>query len=62
MTAPAFDVAAFGGDPQAPPVPMVICWDDLDPSAYSDTVDGLSRWLVWLRRTYRIPATVFPPC
>jgi hypothetical protein len=62
MTAPAFDPAAFGGDPQAPPVPMVISRDDLDPLAYSDTLDGLSRWLAWFRRTYRIPATLFPPC
>jgi hypothetical protein len=59
---PVFDPAVFGGTPQAPPVPMVICWDELDPAGYQDTLDGLSRWLGWFRRTYRVPATVFPPC
>ena len=62
MTAPAFDVAAFGGDPDVPPVPMVVSWDDLDPAGYATTLHALSRWLAWFRITYRIPATVFPPC
>ncbi len=62
MTAPVFDMAAFGGAAEAPPVPMVICWDDLDPAGYSTTLDALSRWLQWFRSTYRVPATVFPPC
>ena len=63
MTAPpAFDPAAFGGHPEAPQVPMVICWEELDATSHATTLDELTQWLGWLRRTYRIPATVFPPC
>ena len=62
MTAPVFDPAIFGGDPESPPMPMVIRWDDLDPAGYSTTLTSLARWLQWFRSTYRIPATVFPPC
>ena len=58
MTIPA----VFGGDPDVPPVPMVICWDELDPTTYASTLEELSRWLVWFRRVYRVPSTVFPPC
>ena len=61
-TAPAFDPAVFGGDPQTPPVPMVICWDELDPAGYARTLRDLADWIDWLRRTYRVPATVIPPC
>jgi hypothetical protein len=58
---PVFDPALFGGTPQTPPVPVVICWDELDPAAYRDTLDGMSRWLGWFRRTYRVPATCSRP-
>ena len=61
-TAPAFDPAVFGGDPHAPPVPMVICWDELDPAGYVRTLRDLADWIDWFRRTYRVPATVIPPC
>ena len=57
-----FDPAVFGGRPEAPPVPVVICWEDLGPEEYGRTLGELAKWLAWLRRTYRIPATVFPPC
>ena len=57
-----FDPAVFGGDPQTPPVPMVICWDELDPAGYARTLRDLADWLDWLRRTYRLPYTVIPPC
>ena len=60
--APAFDPAVFGGDPQTPPVPMVICWDELDPAGYARTLRDLADWLDWLRGTYRLPYTVIPPC
>ena len=61
-SAPAFDPAVFGGDPQTPPVPMVICWDELDPAGYARTLRDLADWIDWFRRTYRVPATVIPPC
>ena len=60
--APMFDPAVFGGDPQTPPVPMVICWDELDPAGYARTLRDLADWLDWLRGTYRLPYTVIPPC
>ena len=62
MTQPAFDPATFGGQPSTPPVPMVVCWDDLPPDAYTNTLAELADWIGWLRSTYRIPATVLPPC
>ena len=34
-TVPAFDPAVFGGDPQTPPVPTAICWDELYPAGYA---------------------------
>ena len=62
MTAPVFDPATFGGQPSTPPVPMVVCWDDLPADAYTHTLADLADWIGWLRATYRIPATVLPPC
>jgi hypothetical protein len=59
VTPPIFDPATFGGQPSTPPVPMVVCWDDLPADAYTST---LADWIGWLRGTYRIPATVIPPC
>ena len=59
---PAFDPAVFGGDSQTPPVPMVICWDELDPAGYARTLRELADWTDWLRGTYRIPFAVIPPC
>ena len=59
---PAFDPAVFGGDPQAPPVPMVICWDELDPAGYIRTLRDLADWIDWFRSTYRVPSAVIPPC
>ncbi|ACV76875.1 hypothetical protein Namu_0455 [Nakamurella multipartita DSM 44233] len=41
---------------------MVVCWDDLDPSTYAHQLTELTDWISWLRATYRIPATVLPPC
>jgi len=38
MTAPVFDAAVFGRDPQTPPVPMVISWEELDPAGYARTL------------------------
>ncbi|HEY5115645.1 MAG TPA: hypothetical protein VIJ00_08990 [Nakamurella sp.] len=61
-TPPAFDPAVFGGDPQTPPVPMAICWNELDPAGYARTLRDLAGWITWLRSTYRVPATVIPPC
>lgn len=61
-TAPAFDPAVFGGDPQTPTVSMVICWYELDPAGYARTLRDLADWIDWFRRTYRVPATVIPPC
>ena len=62
MTQPAFDPATFGGQPSTPPVPMVVCWDDLPPDEYTHQLAELADWIGWLRATYRIPATVLPPC
>ena len=62
MTQPAFDPALFGGQPSTPPIPMVVCWDDLDPTNYASRLSGLADWITWLRATYRIPATVIAPC
>ena len=62
MTQPAFDPAMFGGQPSTPPIPMVVCWDDLDPTTYASRLSELADWITWLRATYRIPATVIPPC
>jgi hypothetical protein len=41
---------------------MVVCWDDLPADAYTSTLADLGDWIGWLRSTYRIPATVIPPC
>jgi len=41
---------------------MVVCWDDLDPTTYTNQLTELADWISWLRATYRIPATVIPPC
>ncbi len=41
---------------------MVVCWDELDPGAYLSQLSDLADWITWLRATYRIPATVIPPC
>ncbi|WP_420119923.1 hypothetical protein [Nakamurella sp.] len=62
MTSPVFDPATFGGQASSPPVPMVVCWDDLPADAYSHALADLGDWIGWLRGTYRIPATVIPPC
>ncbi|WP_138179900.1 hypothetical protein [Nakamurella multipartita] len=62
MSQPALDPSMFGGQPGTPPVPMVVCWDDLDPSTYAHQLTELTDWISWLRATYRIPATVLPPC
>ncbi|WP_420120547.1 hypothetical protein [Nakamurella sp.] len=62
MTQPAFDPTQFGGQPSTPPIPMVVCWDDLDPTTYVAQLTDLADWITWLRSTYRIPATVLPPC
>lgn len=52
----------FGGQPGTPPIPMVVCWDDLDPTTYTHQLTELADWITWFRATYRIPATVIPPC
>lgn len=62
MTQSAFDPATFGGQPSTPPVPMVVCWDDLPPDEYAHQLAELADWLGWFRATYRIPGTVLPPC
>ncbi len=62
MTQPAFDPATFGGQPNTPPVPMVVCWDDLPPDDYTHRLAELAGWIGWLRSTYRIPTAVIPPC
>ena len=62
MSQPAFDPSMFGGQPGTPPIPMVVCWDDLDPTTYTHQLTELADWISWLRSTYRIPATVLPPC
>ncbi len=62
MSQPAFDPAVFGGQPSTPPVPMVVCWDDLPPDEYTHQLAELADWIGWLRSTYRIPSTVLPPC
>ena len=62
MSQPAFDPTMFGGQPGTPPVPTVVCWDDLDPTTYTHQLTELADWISWLRVTYRIPATVIPPC
>jgi hypothetical protein len=41
---------------------MVVCWDDLDPTTYAHELTELADWIIWFRVTYRIPATVLPPC
>ena len=41
---------------------MVICWDELDPAGYARNLRDLADWIDWFRRTYRVPATVIPPC
>jgi hypothetical protein len=41
---------------------MVVCWDDLDSTTYASRLTELANWITWLRATYRIPATVIPPC
>jgi hypothetical protein len=41
---------------------MVVCWDDLPPDEYTHQLAELADWIGWLRSTYRIPATVLPPC
>ena len=62
MSQPAFDPSMFGGQPGTPPIPMVVCWDDLDPTTYTHQLTELADWISWFRVTYRIPATVLPPC
>ena len=62
MTAIPLYPSIFGAQPDVPPVPVVICWEDLGPEEYTRTLGELAKWIAWLRRTYRIPATVFPPC
>ena len=62
MNEPAFDPADFGVTSNAPPVPTTINWDVLDSAAYARTLRELSEWVGWLRHTYRVPATVVPPC
>ena len=62
MSQPAFDPTMFGGQPGTPPIPMVVCWDDLDPTTYTHQLTELADWISWFRVTYRIPATVLPPC
>ena len=57
MNQPAFDSAG-----NAPPVPTTINWDVLDSAGYARTLREFSEWVGWFRRTYRVPATVFPPC
>src|SRR6185437_10583929 len=55
VTQPAFDPATFGGQPSTPSIPMVVCWDDLDPTTYTQQLTELADWTTWLRSTYRIP-------
>jgi len=62
VTQPAFDPMMFGGQPSTPPVPMVVCWDDLSPDQYTHQLADLADWIGWLRVTYRVPASVIPPC
>jgi hypothetical protein len=62
VSQPAFDPTMFGGQPGTPPIPMVVCWDDLDPTTYAHQLTELADWIRWFRATYRIPATVIPPC
>jgi len=62
VTQPAFDPTTFGGQPGTPPIPMVVCWDDLDPTTYTCRLTELADWIGWFRATYRIPATALPPC
>jgi hypothetical protein len=62
VTQPAFDPAMLGGQPSTPPVPMVVCWEDLPPDVFTHQLGELADWIGWLRTTYRIPATVIPPC
>ncbi|WP_420120936.1 hypothetical protein [Nakamurella sp.] len=62
MSQPAFDPSMFGGQPGTPPVPMVVCWDDLSPDEYTHELTELADWIAWFRVTFRIPATVIPPC
>jgi len=62
VSQPAFDPSMFGGQPGTPPIPMVVCWDDLDPTTYTHQLTELADWISWFRVTYRIPATVLPPC
>lgn len=62
MSQPPFDPTMLGCQPGTPPIPMVVCWDDLDPSTYNRQLTELADWIGWLRATYRIPATVIPPC
>jgi hypothetical protein len=52
----------FGDQPSTPPIPMVVCWDDLDPTTYPSLLSALADWITWFRATYRIPATVIAPC
>jgi hypothetical protein len=32
----------FGGQPSTPPIPMVVCWDDLDPTTYASQLSDLA--------------------
>jgi hypothetical protein len=41
---------------------MVVCWDDLPADEYTHRLAELADWIGWLRSTYRVPATVVPPC
>ena len=56
-----FDPAGYQLD-DIPPIPMVIRWNELDPAGYEHTLTALADWITWLQTTYRIPATVIPPC
>jgi hypothetical protein len=40
----------------------VVCWEDLPPDVFTHQLGELADWIGWLRTTYRIPATVIPPC
>ncbi len=50
----------LGGQPSTPPIRMVGCWDDLDPTTYTSRLSDLADWITWFRAAYRIPATVLP--
>jgi len=64
MTAvpPTFDHAPFTGtDDDVPEQPMVIAWEELDTTTYTDTLTKMATWVDWLAETYRPPTQVLPP-